>query len=197
MFRLETESVDLERHLLAQDLIYVGGGSLLNLLAIWRAHGIDRVLRRCWERGIVLAGQSAGAMCWFEGGVTRSAGPARCVEGLGFVPGILSVHYHRDDDRRRALIDRAAEGGPRGYGIDDGAGILIQGADAVAAVRARDEAGAWTRGGRRRRGRGGGPSCDSIPLPSPRPAIDELPDEVLELRELRRVAARRGAWSRR
>ena len=62
LFRLETESVDLERHLLAQDLIYVGGGSMLNLLAIWRAHGIDRVLRRCWERGIVLAGQSAGAM---------------------------------------------------------------------------------------------------------------------------------------
>ena len=196
LFRLETESVDLERHLLAQDLIYVGGGSMLNLLAIWRAHGIDRVLRRCWERGIVLAGQSAGAMCWFEGGVTRSAGPARVVEGLGFVPGILSVHYHRDDDRRRALIARAAEGGPRGYGIDDGAGILIRGADAVAAVRARDGAGAWIVAAD---GAGGAAETelDSIPLPSPRPAIDELPDEVLELRELRRVAARRGAWSRR
>ena len=77
LFRLETEAVDLADHLLAQDLIYVGGGSMLNLLAIWRAHGIDDVLRRCWERGVVMVGQSAGAMCWFEWGITRSAGSAR------------------------------------------------------------------------------------------------------------------------
>jgi peptidase E len=198
LFRLETESIDLERHLLSQDLIYVGGGSMVNLLAIWRAHGIDRVLRACWERGIVLAGQSAGALCWFESAVTRSAGPARVAPGLGFVPGILSVHYHRDDDRRRALRDEVAKGDTRGYGIDDGAGVLVRGSDVVAAISARDGARAW-----RVEADGAGGSreveLDAAPLPSPRPAIDEIPDAVIEMRELKRAreVSRRGAWSRR
>ena len=60
---------------LAQDVIYVGGGSMRNLLAIWQAHGLDRLLIEAWRRGTVLAGLSAGAMCWFEGGVTKSFGP--------------------------------------------------------------------------------------------------------------------------
>ena len=64
--------------LLEQDIVYVGGGSMRNLLAIWRAHGLDALLREAWEAGIVLAGLSAGAMCWFEAGITRSAGrPSR------------------------------------------------------------------------------------------------------------------------
>ena len=82
--------------------IYVGGGSMRNLLAIWRAHELDRLLREAWERGIVLAGLSAGAMCWFEGGVTRSSGPPEPIAGLGLLPG--SLHRAR---RRRA---RAAAG---------------------------------------------------------------------------------------
>ena len=64
----------LREHLLAQDVIYVGGGCMLNLLAIWRAHGLDAILREAWERGVVLAGLSAGSMCWFEWGVDRSSG---------------------------------------------------------------------------------------------------------------------------
>jgi dipeptidase E len=196
LFRLEHEVVDLAAHLLSQDLIYVGGGSMLNLLAIWRAHGIDEVLRRCWERGIVLAGQSAGAMCWFEWGVTRSAGPARLAPGLGLVPGILSVHYHRDPDRRRTLLDQVAVRHQVGYGIDDGAGILIRGTEVRASISAREDAASWrlTPDGR---GRATEARMEAAPLPSPRPAIDEIPDEVIEMRELRRVAARRAAWSRR
>jgi dipeptidase E len=196
LFRLEEEAVDLESHLLSQDLIYVGGGSMLNLLAIWRAHGIDRVLRRCWERGVVLAGQSAGAMCWFEWGVTRSAGPARLAPGLGLVPGILSVHYHRAPDRRRTLLNEVASRHQPGYGLDDGAGILIRGRKVSVSIAGREHAGAW-RVAPDGRGRAAETRMAVAPLPSPRPAIDETPDEVIELRELRRVAARREAWSRR
>ena len=196
LFRLETEAVDLADHLLAQDLIYVGGGSMLNLLAIWRAHGIDDVLRRCWERGVVMVGQSAGAMCWFEWGITRSAGAARPAPGLGLISGTLSVHYHRDPDRRSRLLDQVAELGTTGYGVDDGAGILIRGAEACGAVTAREDAAVW-RVTVDETGRAGEVRMASTPLPSTRPAIDELPDAVVEMRELRKGAARRGAGSRR
>src|SRR6201999_2287619 len=129
--------------MLSQDLIYVGGGSMLNLLAVWRAHRIDEVLTECWRRGVVLAGQSAGAMCWFSWGITRSAGAARLVPGLGIVPGVLSVHFHRDADRRRALLDDAAARGLRGYGIDDGAGVVIRGTEVRAAFTGREGPAAW------------------------------------------------------
>ncbi len=194
LFRLETEAVDLADHLLAQDLIYVGGGSLLNLLAIWRAHGIDDVLRRCWERGVVMVGQSAGAMCWFEWGITRSTGAARPAPGLGLIAGTLSVHYHRDPDRRSRLLEQVAELGITGYGVDDGAGILICGTEIRGAVSAREDAAAW-RVSVDEGGRAGEVRMAAAPLPSPRPAIDELPDAVVEMRELRKVAARRGAGS--
>ena len=75
LFRLGTRPVPLREHLLAQDVIYVGGGSMVNLLALWRAHGLDEILREAWQAGIVLAGLSAGSMCWFEYGVTKSVGP--------------------------------------------------------------------------------------------------------------------------
>ena len=76
LFRLGTRPVPLREHLLAQDVIYVGGGSMINLLALWRAHGLDEILREAWQAGIVLAGLSAGSMCWFEWGVTKSVGRA-------------------------------------------------------------------------------------------------------------------------
>ncbi len=67
--------------LLAQDAIYVGGGSMVNLLAIWRAHGLDEILEECWRQGILICGQSAGAMCWFEQGVTCSSGAPAAASG--------------------------------------------------------------------------------------------------------------------
>ena len=190
LFRLETEPVDVAHHLLSRDLIYVGGGSLVNLLAILRAHGLDRVLADAWERGVVLAGQSAGAMCWFEWGVTRSAGAARLAPGLGLVPGILSVHYHRDSDRRRALIDAVARRATVGHGIDDGAGLVIRGTEVAASVSGRELAAAW-RVAPDGRGRAVEARLDPAPLPAPRPAIDERPDEVVEWRELRAIRAGR------
>ena len=74
LFRLGHEPLPLREHLLAQDVIYVGGGSMINLLALWRAHGLDTILREAWQAGIVLAGLSAGSMCWFEGGITKGLG---------------------------------------------------------------------------------------------------------------------------
>ena len=188
LFRLESEPVDVARHLLSQDLIYVGGGSMVNLLAIWRAHGIDAILRACWEQGVVLVGQSAGAMCWFEWGITRSTGRPRPAPGLGVIPGVLSVHYHRDADRRRALFETVAERGEPGYGLDDGAGMLIRGTDVAVTISGLEEAAAWLvesdGGGEARETR-----LEPALLPSPRPAIDEVGADVREMRRLRALRA--------
>ncbi len=168
---------------------------MLNLVAIWRAHGVDRLLRRCWERGVLLAGQSAGAMCWFDWGVSRSDGVARLVPGLGLVPGILSAHYHRDPERRRVLLAEVARRRRPGYGLDDGAGILVRGATVSAAVSAREEATAW-RVVPDGRGRARETRVGSTMLASPRAAIDETASEVLELRQVRALrAGRRGRES--
>ncbi len=83
---------------------------MLNLIAIWRAHGLPEIMREAWESGVVLSGQSAGAMCWFEHGVTLSAGKPRVADGMGFLPGALSVHYARDPERRECLL-REVKGG--------------------------------------------------------------------------------------
>jgi dipeptidase E len=184
LFRLEHETTSLREHLLSQDLIYVGGGSMVNLLAVWRAHGIDEILLDAWRRGTVLCGQSAGAMCWFERGISRSVGRASIVEGLGAVPGILSVHYHRDPDRRDALLRAVRERGGIGYGVDDGAGLLIRGADIAEAISGAEGARVW----RVERDDDGEPqehAVEAAPLPSPRPAIDEAAHEVAEMRRVR------------
>src|SRR3954469_4621586 len=77
---------DLERHLLAQDLIYVGGGSVVSLLGTWRAHGVDAMLRRAWRRGVALCGLSAGSLCWFGESITAFHGPPQIVRGMGILP---------------------------------------------------------------------------------------------------------------
>jgi dipeptidase E len=200
LFRLEHSPVAVREHLLSQDLIYVGGGSMVNLLAIWRAHGLDGVLLDAWRAGIVLCGQSAGAMCWFERGISRSVGSATTVGGLGAIPGALSVHYHRDPDRRRALLELVAARGGVGYGVDDGAGLLIRGTSVTAAFASAEGAGAWRV--ERAGGRVEEASLDPVALPSPRPAIDEVASDVAELRLVlgSRGAggrARLAAWSRR
>jgi dipeptidase E len=92
LFHLGRDRIDPVAHLLAQDAIYVGGGSMRNMLAIWREHGIDQAMREAWRAGVVLAGLSAGAMCWFEGGISMSGGAPEVVRGLGLLAGSLSVH---------------------------------------------------------------------------------------------------------
>ncbi|MGZ4173680.1 MAG: Type 1 glutamine amidotransferase-like domain-containing protein, partial [Solirubrobacteraceae bacterium] len=98
LFHLGRDRIDPIEHLLSQDAIYVGGGSMRNLLAIWREHGIDIAMRIAWESGVVLAGLSAGAMCWFEGGISMSGGAPEAVRGLGLLPGSLSVHLDGESE---------------------------------------------------------------------------------------------------
>ena len=142
LFRLGRRPVDLRRLLHAQDIVYVGGGSMRNMLAIWRVHDLDAILRECWTRGIVLAGLSAGAMCWFEAGISKSRGPAEPVSGLGLLPGSLSVHYDGEPERRPAYLAAVASGEvPEGFGADDGVGLLFREGRLERVVSSRPGAG--------------------------------------------------------
>jgi peptidase E len=144
LFRLGTDPVDLRELILGQDIVYVGGGSLLNLLAIWRAHELDAVLREAWEGGVVLCGISAGSMCWFQAGVTKSFGTPRAVGALGFLRGSNSVHHHSEPERAPCFREAvAARSVPPGYAVDDGVGLMFAGTRLVETVTARPEAGAW------------------------------------------------------
>ena len=135
---------DLAAHLLGQDLVYVGGGSVLSLMGVWRAHGLDEILREAWQAGIVLAGLSAGAMCWFECGVTKSVGGPTLTRGLGFLPGSNSVHYDGEPERRPCYLDAVASGAvPAGWGVDDGVGLLFRGLRLTEVVASRPGARAY------------------------------------------------------
>jgi dipeptidase E len=122
---------DMRELVLSQDVIVVDGGNTANMLAIWRVHGFDALVREAWEQGTVLTGWSAGMICWFEAGVTDSFGPqlAGMRDGLGFLPGSACPHYDGEELRRpiyRKLID---EGFPAGYAADDGVGLHFVGTE--------------------------------------------------------------------
>jgi dipeptidase E len=144
LFRLGRRPVPLRERLLAQDAIYVGGGSLVNLLAIWRAQGLDAILEEAWRAGVVLAGLSAGSMCWFQWGVTTSSGAPTVARGLGFLPGSNSVH-HDSEPARRPVYLAAVRGGeiPPGWAVDDGAGLLFRGQRLAEVVASRPAARAY------------------------------------------------------
>jgi len=127
---------DVAAHLRAQDVVWVGGGSSANLVALWRLHGLDVMLRRCWDDGVVLGGVSAGSLCWHRGGTTDSFGPElRAVEGLGFLPWSNGVHYDAEAQRRPLYHRLVAEGAlPAGYATDNGVGLLYRGDVMVEAV---------------------------------------------------------------
>ncbi len=105
---------DPEDLLLSQDVIFVGGGSVANMVAVWRVHGLDQILRKAWQAGIVLAGSSAGGICWFEGGTTDSFGRElrAFTDGLGLLAGSYCPHYDRADRgpaRRERVPGRAGD----------------------------------------------------------------------------------------
>jgi peptidase E len=128
---------DIEGFLLDQDVIYVGGGNTANMLAIWRVHGVDKALKAAWEAGVVLAGWSAGAMCWFEGGLTDSFGPdlAPLRDGLKFLAGSFCPHYDAESLRRPRYEEVVGSGALQdGFASDDGVGLLFEGRDFAEAV---------------------------------------------------------------
>jgi peptidase E len=127
LFRLHGTERSLSATILEQDVIYVGGGSMRNLLAIWRAHGLDVLLGEAYRRGVVLAGLSAGAMCWFEGGITKSSGPPEPIGGLGLIGGSLTVHADGEPERLPVWLDAVRTGAlPGGWAADDGVGLLFR-----------------------------------------------------------------------
>jgi peptidase E len=136
---------DLREHLLSQDAVFVSGGSTANLLAIWRAHGFDQIVREAWEQGIVLAGSSAGMICWFEAGVTDSFGPQLdgMRDGLGFLAGSACPHYDGEERRRPVYQELVANGFPPGIAADDAVGLHFVGAELHEVVSARADARAY------------------------------------------------------
>jgi peptidase E len=130
----------LRELVLSQDALFVSGGNTANMLAIWRAHGFEHVVREAWEQGVVLAGSSAGMICWFEAGVTDSYGPELdgMRDGLGFLPGSACPHYDGEERRRPVYQELVAAGFPSGIAADDAVGLHFVGTTLKEAVAARE-----------------------------------------------------------
>jgi dipeptidase E len=189
LFNLHGSTRTLEEVVREQDAIYAGGGSMRNLLAIWRAHGLDRLLVETWERGTVLAGISAGAMCWFEGGVTKSSGPPEPIAGLGVLPGSLSVHADGEPERLPVWLEAVRAGAlPGGFAADDGCALLFRGRRLERAVSSRPGAAALrvdaVEGELVRR------RIEPELLGAPRLGDAPPSDDVLELRRVQRLRGR-------
>jgi peptidase E len=123
---------DIREHLLSQDVIWVGGGSTANLLALWRLHGVDEILRECWAAGVVLKGVSAGSLCWHIGGTTDSFGlPLQpVINGLGFLPYSNSPHHDAEAERRPLIHRLIGEGTlPDGFATENGTGLVFFGTE--------------------------------------------------------------------
>jgi dipeptidase E len=144
---------NLRELILSQDAICVCGGNTANMLAIWRVHGIDAYLREAWEQGVVLWGQSAGMICWFEAGVTDSFGPQlEGMECLGFLPGSACPHYDGEERRRPRYQELVASGLLEGIAADDGVGLHYVGTELHEIVTCRPGTAAYrvTRAGEER-----------------------------------------------
>jgi dipeptidase E len=133
---------DLKTLVMGQDIIYVGGGSSANMLAVWRVHGFDKVIRAAWNAGVVMAGISAGAICWFETGITDSFGPPfRALDhGLGIVRGGCCPHYDGEAERRTVLRHLIKRGFPQTLALDDGAAAHFVGTRLKEIVSSRPKA---------------------------------------------------------
>jgi peptidase E len=135
---------DLRAVILEQDAICVSGGNTANMLAIWRVHGIDVLLREAWEEGILLWGASAGMICWFEQGVTDSFGPQLAgMDCLGFLPGSACPHYDGEEQRRPRYRELVDGGFAEGIAADDGVAVRYAGTEIAEIVSCRPGAAAY------------------------------------------------------
>lgn len=137
---------DLRELVLGSDAVWVGGGSVANLLALWRLHGLDAVFREAWQAGVVLAGVSAGSICWYRGGTTDSFGPGLdpVTNGLALLPYDNGVHYD-NEVRRRPLVHELVADGTLGetHCTDDGVGLVYRGTELVEAISDIEGKGAY------------------------------------------------------
>jgi len=143
LFRRERGVTDVREHLLSQDVIYVGGGSVISLLGVWRAHGIDEILREAWTEGVVLCGLSAGSLCWFADSLTGFHGETKRVEGLGLLPWANTVHYDAEPGRRSAFRAMVADRGRTAFAAEDGAALHFVGTELAQAIASRPNARAY------------------------------------------------------
>ena len=131
-------SADPTERLTSCDFVWVGGGSVANLLALWRLHGVDLAMREAWERGVILGGVSAGSLCWHAGGTTDSFGPTLqpVTNALGFLPYANGVHYDSEEQRRPLLhhLMKNATLGPLAFATDDHVGIWYEGIEPTLVV---------------------------------------------------------------
>jgi dipeptidase E len=137
---------NLEQHLLNQDLIYVGGGNARAMLAVWQEWNLAEILKQAWQSGVLLAGMSAGSICWFEYGASDSTycSKSTSLPGLGFINGSCAVHYDGESNRRPDFHSLIKSGQlPPGIGIDDGAAVLFEGKQIIEVVASRAEATAY------------------------------------------------------
>jgi peptidase E len=137
---------DPRPHLLSQDVIWVSGGSVANLLVLWRFHGLDVILRDCWQSGVVLMGVSAGSVCWHVGGTTDSFGPdlRPVTDGLGFLQYSNSPHHDSEQQRRPTIHRLITEGVlPDGYATDNSAGLIYFETELHEAIAERPDAYAY------------------------------------------------------
>lgn len=144
LFRPPTR--DLESFVLEKDIIYVGGGSTKNLVVLWKEWGLDTILRKAWDKGIILAGISAGSICWFEEGVTDSYGDQlEPIKAIGFLRGSNCPHYDGEADRRPAFQRMVASGLLQaGVAADDGVAIHYIDGEIHKIVSSRPQAKAYS-----------------------------------------------------
>jgi hypothetical protein len=120
------------------DFVWVGGGSVANLLALWRLHSVDEAMREAWQSGVILGGVSAGSLCWHEGGPTDSFGPTLqpVTNGLGFLPYANGVHYDSEPQRRPLLHQFLLDGtlSPLAFATDDHVGLWYEGVEPTSVV---------------------------------------------------------------
>jgi peptidase E len=130
---------------LSCDAVLVCGGNTANMLAVWRTHGFDAILREAWEAGVLLTGWSAGMICWYEAGVTDSFGPGLegMRDGLGLLPGSACPHYDGEELRRPVYTRLVREGFPGGIALDDGVAAHYLGAELHEVFTDRPEAGGY------------------------------------------------------
>ena len=134
---------DLRGLTLAQDIVFVGGGNTANMLALWRVHGFDEILREAHDRGVVMSGSSAGMLCWYEAGVTDSFGPQLegMRDGVGFLPGSACPHYDGEGERRPVYTRLVSEEGlPPGLAADDLVALRFDGTELAEVVSSREGA---------------------------------------------------------